>query len=402
MKFKLKISPNMSEKTSLLGSLEDRMIRIPEELRKESGFSTGLFLSLNSRIGDPVLLRVAKAYKKDAEEDDSCVYVSESTHDLLDLHKSPGIKPFDDILIGCDPEFFLVDKTNDSLLSASHFFTHRGSVGSDCGLAELRPRPHYRPDSVTANLMFLLKKAHTCINNRVLYRNKNVRLIAKSSYRKQPAGFHVHFGLPYTLLRTEANINALRAYIVALLDYYVGILSILPEGSEDSYRRSNKISKYGKPGDFRDNNFRTLEYRVPGGHLLRHPVLTHGLLSLSVVVMKDVLSRLRVYTDDFRNVSISNYDELRNLYPNLPHPALVNQCITSASIRPAKDITRKVLDDLYQMIGYKTNDVAIKRYLNYIVSYLKTGEKFSEDLESNWRLANEGQQRSVAVLSASV
>lgn len=43
MKLKIKVSDLMDEKRSLLGSIEDRLIRIPKEYRGKLGLMTGLF-----------------------------------------------------------------------------------------------------------------------------------------------------------------------------------------------------------------------------------------------------------------------------------------------------------------------------------------------------------------------
>jgi hypothetical protein len=51
------------------------------------------------------------------------------------------------------------------------------------------------------------------------------------------------------------------------------------------------------------------------------------------------------------------------------------------------------------MIGYKENELAIKEYFGYVLEFLKGKEKFSENMEVNWRLGqHERQPRQMAVL----
>ena len=248
MKFKIKVSPFMSSKNSPLGSIEDRLIRIPSDVRQKFGLETGLFLSLNG-ADEEVMLQVSKAYTKDTCKDDSCIYVSESTYELLNLKQESSIKPANDILIGCDPEFFLIDRNNGFNVSASHFFPHYGEVGSDCSLAELRPRPNLHEAGLVNELRSLLQRAYNHIHGRALFKKRDLHMVAASQLNNASAGFHIHFGLPHILLDNQKYIgpNPLLPYIVNILDYYIGIPSILPEGAEDSRRRSVRFSKYGKP-----------------------------------------------------------------------------------------------------------------------------------------------------------
>jgi len=403
MKFQVRVSPLMERWNSPLGSIEDRLIRIPGVLREEFGLSPGLFLCLNTKSGSPLSLQVSIAYRKDVEEDNTCVYVSQDTHDLLDVEKISGLKPADDILIGCDPEFFLIDKATGFDISASHFFPHYGDVGSDGGLAELRPRPSLKETELSENIYRLMRKAFSHLNGRALFKKREVHMIAASHLNGAAAGYHVHFGLPQFMLRSTPEMDSLLAYMVNILDYYVGISAVLPEGAEDYKRRSPRFSRYGKPGDHR-RDLMTLEYRVPGGHLLRHPVLSSGLLAISIVVMKDMLSRLRAYTEGFlKNFPFRRYEDLNLLYPNLPSRQHVYSCITSETTSSALRQTDAILKDLSSMIGYKENEASIIRYFEYVLAYASKGERFSESIETNWRLMeDEKQPRKMAFLQPSI
>jgi len=41
---------------------------------------------------------------------------------------------------------------------------------------------------------------------------------------------------------------------------------------------------------------------MPGGSLLRHPILTRGVLGLGAVVIEDIISRIKICTDSFENL----------------------------------------------------------------------------------------------------
>ena len=393
MKLKVKVSKSMSHPYSPLGTIEDRLIRIPAALRESLGFKTGHFLCLKSKDDRSIPLQITAAYYNDAIDNDLCVYVSRDTFEKIDVTKFSTIKPVDDILIGCDPEFFLIDKATGTNISASHFFSHYGDVGSDCGLAELRPRPGFSENEVTSNLRELLIRAYKHISDRILYRNREMSLIAASYNNNNTAGFHIHFGLSDKLLaenKQNRGDDCFLKKMVSVLDYYIGIPAIIPEGSEDYRRRSAKNSQYGKAGDHRADHI-TLEYRVPGGHLLRHPLLTKGILGLNIVVMKDLTSRLKKYSNNYKNMAIlNNYDVLHSLYPNLPHREEVKNIIMSESIDGAIAHLGTIMHDVKRMIGFEDRSESIVDYFKYIISYINSGKKFSENLEANWRLKDEG------------
>jgi len=393
MNIKIFISESMSSSASPLGSNEDRLIRLPAALRNDSNVKIGSFLYLKSKKSNNLIpLQIAVSYAVDAIKSDDCGYVSRDTYGQLLIkkeHVNSSVKPADDVLIGADPEFFLVDRSTGGNISANHFFHHYGDVGSDCGLAELRPRPSFDEYELVSNLNVLLNKAYTHLSNRTLFKNREVDMIAASMLNGAAAGFHVHFGLPSVLLTGTAECHQMLRRMVDVLDYYVGIPSILPEGSEDFRRRSDKYSKYGKPGDYRSDNL-TMEYRVPGGHLLRHPVLSKGLFAISIVVMKDILSRFKIYSNNYKDIfRLKDYSNLIDMYPKLPGRSEVYKAVVSNDTKKAILHTVSIMKDISKMIGYRERSKSITDYFDYILTYLEYDKKVNGNIEENWRLRNE-------------
>jgi len=380
----------MSKDKSPLGNIEDRLIRIPKALREQLGIDTGLFLRLKSKTGSIIPLQVTSAYADDVEVDPNYAYVSDITYAEIGFDAIKRLDPADDILLGCDPEFFIVDSMSGHNISASHFFPFYGAVGSDAGLAELRPRPNTDVENLTKNMEELMSQAYKHLASRILYRKRPIKMIAASMHDNAAAGFHVHFGLPNFLLNSNIpKVYNLLLKMVYVLDYYIGIPSILPEGEEDCRRRSQRFSQYGKAGDFRTDNKVTMEYRVPGGHLLRHPTLTLGLLALSRIVMKDLLSRLKKRTNNFSNLNVlKKYDEIKDFYPNIPERSQVYSTISNEKIGKAVSYVDKIYEDLTKMVSYSINEKHVTNYFHYIANYLSRGNKFTESLEYNWRLAS--------------
>ena len=119
--------------------------------------------------------------------------------------------------------------------------------------------------------------------------------------------------------------------------------------------------------------------------------------------MKDILSRIKAYSDQIgRSAEFNRYEDLLNLYPNLPGQREVHRCITSESIYPALEHADTILGDIAQMFGYEENSEAISSYFRYIIDYVAGKRKISNNIEMNWRLSNEGQPREMAVLQASI
>jgi len=403
MKVAIKASTHMDSAASPLGSVEDRLIRIPAELRIKLQLDTGVFLVFGGKDGSKIVLQTAPAYAKDIIVSEDCMYVSQTTKDLLQLEKSPVIKPANDVLIGCDPEFFLVDSSTGFHISASHFFPHSGEVGNDCGLAELRPRPSYSAAGVVAELRRLITQTAQHLEQRTWLRAKPIKLVAASYWNNASAGFHVHFGLPANLLKASASNYTIIRGLISILDYYVGITSVLPEGDEDALRRSERVSRYGKPGDYRAD-LRTLEYRVPGGHLLRHPILTGGLMAVSIVTMKDALSRFAAYTDNFtrRVDDLAAYETIKGLYPTMPLKENLYKSLTNESIKVPMTYMNLIFNDLTSMIGFDANRTEILEYFNYLVEFIRGRTRINEDILTNWGITDERQPRPLEVLRASV
>ena len=394
MELNIKASFRMSKDKSPLGNLEDRFIRIPDKLRTNLNVKQGGYVKLKAKDGMDISLQVFRSYKDDVEVDDCCAYVSDTNYDQLDISKLHSLEPADDFLIGCDPEFFLVDASTGRNISASHFFPHYAQVGSDAGLAELRPNPSTSVEQLTQNMSNLILQAHNRIKERSLYRTKPLALIAASMHDHASAGFHIHFGLPDNVLGNNPSRDTfdLLVKLVYILDFYLGIPAIIPEGNEDNQRRSETYGSYGKPGDFRAD-MRTLEYRVPGGHLLRHPILTSGLFAISKVVMKDMLSRLQHRSDNFQNLDVlKKYADIQKMYPNLPERPLMYKLLTTNKIDPAVAKIDIIYKDLTKMVGFAKEKKTLIKYFTYLIKYVQGKEKYPELIETNWRTMHNERQ----------
>jgi hypothetical protein len=403
MKIPLKISETMTQKNKWFGSIERTLIRIPEKMRENLGFLQGDFIGIRDKSGKEISLQITNAYKEDAESDQMRAYVTEDVFLALDIKEDrldQEIELVAGITLGCDPEFFLIRKDTGEIVHAGKFFTKWADVGYDHDglLMEIRPMPSTSEVLLSHNIFNLLNKAKDTIDHSNLLFRHLIGLYGASSYGGMTAGFHLHYGLPKQLLRTDPKTRLITLQIIKVLDYYVGLPAIIPEGIEDSKRRTQPFVEYGKPGGYRIDS-RTLEYRVPGGSLLRHPVLTRGLLGLGATVVEDVVSRIKNYTNNYENLELL-VDErgLKEIYPHLLNIHDLFYAICSTDIRVALNQMSTIIDDVQSMISYENRKGSIEPFFNAILM----NQEFGREIDKNWRrFYYEEQQRQVGFFSTS-
>lgn len=362
---------------------ERKLIRMPKKFREMIEHDIGEFVYARAEDGSIITLMVENAYTEDVENDDMYAYVATEIHNLI-VGKSSNdadIEPVQGITLGCDPELILVD-TQGFVIPASKFLKKWTPVGYDGLLLELRPLPSTDENTVAHNLFKLMSQMRPTIP-------KEIKTIAVSAYHatakvtpkfnqavKLTAGFHLHYGLPKELLGYPKRFIA--DQIVKALDYYVGIPAMIPEGYDDSYRRSVPYVEYGKPGTYRIDD-RTLEYRVPGGILMRHPIWAAGLIGLGAAVIEDLVSRIKHTTEDFSDLAAAGSDEaIRYLYPNLPPAMEIFRCICSPTADFAKAHLNHIYSDVEKMIGYTARAVSINNFFNTLEN------TYSLNVEENW------------------
>ena len=401
MEIDIEISETM---TSGVYGNENRYVRISKKLREEYNIELYSFINLEAKNNCFVCLQVFPAYTEDVEKACNSLFVTRSTYLILEKTESKGnvvIDTTEQISLGCDPEMLLV-RDGKEVVRCSSFFKKEGDVGNDGFALELRPLPGIAPEAVTNTLYSLIKKARRMINSTVP-QPERVRMVGTSFIRgpnyeqyMKPTqglwnttntlpyyttGFHLHFGIPIYLLRAkEPDIRQVINYIIRVLDFYVGVPSIVLEEAEENQRRSNITIGYGKPGDYR-LNYTTLEYRVPGGFNLRHPMLSCGLIGMGATVVEDVFYRLKHYTSNFKRCSILDINtDLKKIYPNIPSKEDIFRLIMAPTTTHALSYTDNIYKDLSSMLTFSSKEQSINDYFNLI----SQRTKINKDIETNW------------------
>jgi hypothetical protein len=400
MEIDLRISSCMDDVPDDKKRRESKSIRMPKDFRQLAEYNLGDWITTRGKDGNIISLVVEPAYGDDVKRDSLRAYLTSENHKLITGKSSDGTANVDlveGITLGCDPELMVIDRNKGTMVAANNFLglTKNGPLGFDGLLLEYRPSPSIDETIVIDNIYNLILKSRQHLNTCTQF--PNLMLAGISAFNgacavatnvkthqpvmrpavKSTAGFHLHYGLPPQILGYQQRFVAQQ--VVKALDYYVGIPSIIPEGSEDSYRRTALGMEYGKPGQFRLDH-RTLEYRTPGASLMKHPILAQGLIGLGAVVMEDIVSRIKVITSNFTKLNEATNDaDIRILYPNIPP---ING-IFGAICSPTTDMAKRHLDTIRigieNMVGYARRAQSINNFFDNIET------KFPYDVEENWR-----------------
>lgn len=378
MEININLSAKMTAEKQKL--LEDRVIRIPKRYREKLGITVGEFLSLRAKNGEFITLQVEVAYKKDSKANEYFAYVTDTIYSTLNLiNNKEDVKIVDEITLGTDPEFFIIDRQNKgNIIGANYWFDKWGEIGFDALLAEIRPAPSTNVNILVNNIRTLLNRVQQTINAEGTF---NTDLYASSHYRGICAGFHLHYGIPKQLLGNHSTNKVILNTIVRVLDYYVTLPCVVVEGMKESGRRCAPFISYGKIGDYRVDH-RTLEYRVPGASLLKHPVLTEGLIALGATVIEDVISRARVLTDDFQNKTLLGYENLQKLYPGIPDMNTLYNAVSVPDDTNARYYFERIKSDVKNMVGYSKRISAIENF------FVNVDTPFTNSIVKNWQLNN--------------
>lgn len=386
----MKIVIKVSEEMSSLSHVEDMVARIPESYRVHLNVSPGEFLHLRTKDGRAISLLIRPAFFINAIEDENAVYLTRSTFAKLNVDEViTEIEIVEGITLGCDPECLILDSDNHVVSACDNGIGNKVSdVGHDGMLLEFRPAPSIVEQTVVDNLFNLVLKAREIINSQIKNPN-DVRLVAKSYHELVSVGFHLHFGIPSVLIDRRLPTAYAANQIVKALDYYLAIPCMLLEG-DDHTRRTAIHVPYGKPGEYR-LEYPTLEYRVLGGHLMRHPVLALGALATGAMVVEDVVSRIKVCTRDFTDYSkINTHEGLRALYPNMPaDPMDVCRALCQKTPDMAQRYMDKILKDYEFMLTYRKHAHNMVMFINYALSR----RPLDDDIEITWRTYYEQKQQ---------
>lgn len=302
MDVKLTVSTRMNEGSGR----ENSYIRIPKRARKQFETRTDkITVSYNNKT---IALEIKAAFKEDIDvlkagiadgsmtpDEAKCLgFVTSAT--LEGLMGKRKTKPkycylsddIEDIMLGADPEFVLVDPNTLSYKYAESVggFPRNGLLGSDGPLAEVRPAPANSTEAVITNIKRILSKGRkTTINPYQWYAGATYRSPIKTRERTLHIGGHIHLGDPLVLPSEDKQ--GIYRQVIRMLDELMAIPLVRVDGPDAHLRRntahSNGFGRYGTWGDTRPQVGR-FEWRVPSGLWLSHPDFARAVLGTSKAI----------------------------------------------------------------------------------------------------------------------
>lgn len=348
-------------------------ISLPDNVRLELGVLVGQFLQIKAGSSE-LVLRITWPRSLSQE----LALVSEL--DYREVEGQPLQYNILEVTLGCDPEFFIF--WNERRISAATYLPFAGEIGSDGELGELRPMYGRHESQVVANLAHLIpqiphKLKRSAWATGFPENGRSFKYEAHSYLGNVAAGFHVHLGIPPEILNTRQDFNrAALNHMVQCLDWYVSV-PLVP--LEVRHERRTGRSAYGKPGDYRPSNV-TLEYRTPGAFYLRSPRLASGLLGLSLLLVENIVSRLKVASQGFTNLHRLSPSDLHEIMPK-PDPNKIREVL----VHPNTSVARKEMDGIRSAVQGLPSYGKHREAVDGLFRAVDEGYKPEANLLLNWK-----------------
>lgn len=294
----------------------------------------------------------------------------------------------DDIMIGADPEFALVNPGNKKFKYAEHIsgLTINGELGHDGPLAEIRPPPSIEVGEMVKTISRIFKRDSGKISKYMwmggaAYKSPN----HQPGERIVHIGGHLQYGNP--LLLPTGQTHAIYKQTVRILDELIALPMVRFDGPLPAHRRNEKWEGYGKYGrwsDFKakENRF---EWRVPSGLWLIHPDLTQTIMGASKAVVEACYQSManQGFNNDWLCAAMGKKGFLRHwgVLPQKEVEPLINKADPELITTALLSRSAKKLRGLSNYTKYKAE---IDEFIRIFRMNKKDRSNFNLDLKANW------------------
>jgi hypothetical protein len=334
------------------------------------------------------------------------------------------------VLIGCDPELFILDKNErvipspqiiDGEISVDGFKNNDlkkskiGSIVRDGFQVELHPEPESCRAWLKDNLFFLLQKTNElaeaknfkmtnkfvvdvdqkmldsltsdvvalgCAPDYSAYSGEiKILQLDASTHLKRYAGGHIHLGVSNNVSSQSINTRVIQSLhsqandIIRLMDYILGNIMVLVDTNKDNAER-RKI--YGEAGSYRLQPH-GLEYRTLSNFWLSHP---------SLVTLATGLARFCVY-ETYPYYSSTSEDLLYHLDNEFDDMVEIRTAINDNIGELAIENLKRVFNVL-KKIGkiYNFDNIFSIKNINKLIAInqRKIENPFTDTIQNNWKL----------------
>lgn len=400
-KVRLVASDRMDEGSSK----ENEYIRVPKRARQYFA-SKGEKLVLRTKKNTKVLY-IRKAFKCDAqalsrrvgagkvseEERQTTGFVTTSTwRHLYGQANNPShcylTDGIEDIMLGADPEFALVNPSTKKFQYAQHVpgLSLHCELGHDGPLAEVRPPPATTVDGVVDNIRKIFNRDQNKVGaydwfGGAAYQNPN----APTNERIVYIGGHLQFGNPILLPMSHANLIYKRT--VRALDEVIGLPLVKIDCPLPSLRRNKKYQgygPYGRHGDFKakENRF---EWRVLSGLWLAHPDLTYPVMGASKAVVEACYQMMsdEKFAPEWINSPVGKKGFLKKW--GALKSATVAKVINEANPEAATiDLINRSAKKLRSLENYSKYKTEIEAFIKLIKLSDKDKKRINLNLKDSW------------------
>lgn len=380
---------------------EHSRIRIPKRARSVFQVSQGSTVVLRSPVGEfalevgfasqvdvVALLESLQSGEISSGQADVTAFVTSKTRTAIvgqikgaaNLYFSSDI---DNLKIGADPEFCLVDPSTGRFKYAQQIpdLTISGELGQDGPLAELRPPPKTDVGAFVDSIREILKQNAKLINNYEWWSGATYKSKTHPSDRVLSIGGHIHIGDP-PLLPPEAKQEVYRK-VIQILDETVATPLVRVDAPHQELRRGGKEG-YGRWGDQRPQAGR-FEWRVPSGFWLAHPILARAVLGTTKAVSEACYQRMasNKYDTDYIEAPLNKRGFLRD-WGALAKDKVAKLLNESDADKIDNDYTQRAADKLKSLENYNQYREEIDAFADIITMSKKDRERINLNMRSTW------------------
>lgn len=270
----------------------------------------------------------------------------------------------ENITVGCDPEFVLVNDVGTGIYADTAFGNKWGNLGSDGPCAEIRPEPSNDVDTVINNIANLLNDEA---------KTKDIlkyEWLGGATYhhptmtRRYPIGGHIHLGLPANVMAQGVNEFYLNR-IARILDEMVAIPLVRIDTPLPGERRTKM--GYGKFGDIRFDqyNLYKFEWRVPSGVWMIHKDIARVVVGTTKAITEEAWKRFEEsnYNHNYMLHVSDDNNILRSF--SCEDSEIVRNLINKAS---AKEVSIALVHSIHNKLKRMSN---YHRYKEIIDDFIK-------------------------------
>lgn len=318
-------------------------------------------------------------------------FVGRKRKDLEEFcYLSEGI---DNLFIGADPEFGIIEPTTKMLLYAQHtkLLKKTSVLGHDGPLAEVRPPPAQSIEGIIKNIGDVLNKNRGPIDHLDWTGGASYKSPGNKDKRVYHIGGHIHLGDPSLLPSTLRTPVYQR--MCQVLDEIVAMPLVRIDTPDPASRRNtawNGYGRYGRAGDHKAQGSarskdQRMEWRVLSGLWLVHPEIAAAVLGTSKAVAESVYQLIADQKFDPTWISARSTDKGLLKYLGSLEKSELDQIINVADPKSIdSSLLRRGITKLRDLPTYEEYKDEVEAFIDIITVSDKDRKNINLDVKAGW------------------